>query len=121
MKIKALALLLLLPSLACAAEDCAKTSDACYSGKKQVSPFLAASAPEAPAPAAQPLKQGRQRKAELKQAPVSTAPAVEVSTSVPAAPAKSQSSSPAWLLVVIGGLAALYFYLSGGRRRGRRK
>lgn len=118
MKLKALALLLLLPAFAAAAEDCAKNADACAAGKKTLSPFLSASAaePEAPRPAP-PLK-----KAALRQAAASTAPAsAEVPAPVPAAPAGPQASSPAWLLLVIAGLAGLYYYLAGGRHRGRRK
>ncbi|MHB0994913.1 MAG: hypothetical protein ACYC2I_00945 [Elusimicrobiales bacterium] len=119
MKLKALALALLLPACAAAAEDCAKNADACSAGRKTLSPFLAASAaePEAAKPAP-PL-----RKASLRQAPVSTAPAAG---EIPAAPAPAaapgpQASSPAWVLLVIAGLAGLYYYLGGGRRRGRRK
>lgn len=117
MKIIALALTLLLPVFASAAEDCAKSSDACSAGKKAFSPFLAASAaePEAPRPPA-PAK-----KAAPPKAAVSTAPAAaEIPAPAPAAPDGARASSPAWALLVIAGLAGLYYYLSGGRR-GRRK
>lgn len=118
MKLKALALALLLPACAAAAEDCANNADACSAGRKTLSPFLAASAaePEAAKPAP-PLK-----KASLRQAAVSTAAvAEEVAAPAPAAAPGPRASSPAWLLPVIAGLAGLYYYLGGGRRRGRRR
>lgn len=119
MKLKALALLLLLPACAAAAEDCAKNADACSAGRKTLSPFLAATAAE-PEPA-KPAPQSK-KSAAPRQAAVSTAPAaVDVPAPGPEAPAGRQKSSPAWVLLVIAGLAGLYFYLSGGRSRGRRK
>lgn len=128
MKKIALTLVFLLPVFAAAADDCAKNSDACAAGSRKLSPFMqAVSAAEngaARAAAAPELKQGRApRKASMRQAAVSTAPAaVEISSAAPAGPAEGgRRSSPLWLLVVAGGLAGLYFYLGGGRRRGRRK
>lgn len=97
--------------------DCPKNSDACSGGAKSSSPFLAASL-------AAPVK--AEAKAAVKAAPAKApvqAAAVPVSSgsaaTPPAAPAKS--SSPAWLLLVAGGLAGLYFYLSGGSKKGKRK
>jgi Tfp pilus assembly protein FimV len=103
------------------AAPCPKNSDACSGGAKSSSPFLAASLAAAV-------------NTEAKAAAVKTAPAapakapaqaavVQVSSSPaaipPASPAKS--SSPAWLFVVGGGLAGLYFYLAGGSKKGKRK
>lgn len=102
------------------AADCPKNSDACSGGAKSSSPFLAASL-AAPA------------KAEAKPAVVKAAPAAPVKASVPAAAVQvstaaavppavpGKCSSPAWLLLVGGGLAGLYFYLSGGQRKAKRK
>lgn len=97
------------------AEDCAKNSDACSSGAKAVSPFLAASAqpvkttaaPAAvkPAPAVPPA-----------QAPLASTAAVAVP-----APETGASSNPLWLLFVGAGMAALYFYLGGRKKRGKRR
>lgn len=102
------------------AADCPKNSDACSGGAKSSSPFLAASL-AAPAKA--------EAKAAVKTAPAAPAKppvqaaAVQVSSAPaavpPAVPVKS--SSPAWLFVVGGGLAGLYFYLAGGSKKGKRK
>jgi len=122
MKIRALALVLLLPVCAAAAEDCAKNSDACAASAKPSSPFLQAAAAE-PAPATEPKKVSRRRVPALVPATVSTTQAsVEVSTGALPAPAEKRSaSSPLWLILVAAGLLGLYAYLNGGRRRGRRK
>lgn len=103
------------------AADCPKNSDACSGGAKSSSPFLAASL-AAPA------------KAEAKPAAVKAAPAAPAKSPVQAAAVQASSapaatqpvvpggpSSPAWLLLVGGGLAGLYFYLSGGQRKAKRK
>lgn len=119
---KYLLTLLLLPALAAAqtSSDCAKNLDACSSGSKKLSPFAQASLgePSPPAPVA-----ARQHKAVLKAAPapaVSSSPAA-VPPAEPPPPAPGGLASPLWLLFVGGALAGLYFYLQGGRRRGRRK
>lgn len=70
--------------------------------------------PAAPAPV-------KKAQAALKQGP---APAV--SSSAAAAPEGGPApdgrlSSPAWLVLVAGGFAGLYFYLRGGIKRRRRK
>lgn len=112
--------LLLLPCAAPAAEDCAKSTEACAAGAKQLSPFAAASLAETkPARPAPVLKQGAAPKEDPAAAPaeVSTAPA----PAAPAAPASQDLSSPAWMVFVAGALAGLYFYLRGGAKRGRRK
>ncbi|MDD2805208.1 MAG: hypothetical protein PHV33_06605 [Elusimicrobiales bacterium] len=118
-----LTLLLLSPCAALAADDCARSADACSAGAKRLSPFAAASLSE-PRPAAVAAA----KKAELKQAPAPkeapAAAAQEVSTAAapaPAVPARQDLSSPAWLVFVAGALAGLYFYLRGGSKRGRRK
>lgn len=111
--------LLLTPCAAPAADDCAKSSDACAAVGKQLSPFAAASLSE-PRPAAVAAA----KRAELKQAvPPKQAPAVEVSTAaaIPAAPVSRTLANPAWLVFVAGALAGLYFYLRSGSKRGRRK
>ena len=122
MKIRALALVLLLPAFAYSAEDCAKNADACAASSKSSSPFLQAASAE-PAPAAQPKKAARRRAPALVPAAASTVPAsVDVSTgALPAPEEKRSSSSPLWLILVAAGLLGLYAYLNGGRRRGRRK
>jgi len=137
MKIHALAFLLLLPAAVFADPNCDKNSDACSAGNKKLSPFLQAvsaaqdaSAQTSSAPTREPrekLAGGRvtagRKKASMRQAELSTAPAaVEVSSAAPAAPADGGSaSSPAWLIFVAAGIAGLYFYINGGKRRGRRK
>lgn len=119
---KYLITLLLLPALAGAQtpSDCEKNLDACSGGSKKLSPFVQASLGERqpPAPAA-----ALKHKAVLKAAPapaVSSAPAAELPAERPE-PARNGLSSPLWLVFVGGSLAGLYFYLQGGRRRGRRK
>lgn len=99
------------------AEDCAKNSDACSAGSKPVSPFLAASAqpvkttaaPAAvkPAPAVQPA-----------QAPLAATAAVPAPAPAPEA---GTSSNPLWLLFIGAVFAALYFYLGGKKKRGKRR
>jgi hypothetical protein len=105
-------------------DDCAKSADACSSGNKKMSAFLAASAAE-PAPAvepAAPVKKTAVKKPVLVKKEIPAAVAVS-SAPAPAAqqPADNGISSPAWLLLVGGGLAGLYFYLGAGARKGRRK
>jgi len=127
MKKTALLLILLLPCAVFAAGDCAKNSDACSSGSKKLSPFLAASAadPKTGAPAPGPLKQASLRQSTRRQAAL-VPEQVEISTPAAepeAAPAQdTASSSPLWLVFVALGVAGLYFYLRGNaRKRGRKK
>lgn len=102
------------------ADDCAKNADSCAAGTRTLSPFVEASraentaAPAAPAPV-------KKAQAVLKQAPV-----LAVSTSAAPVPEGGPApdgklSSPAWLILVAGGFAGLYFYLRGGIKRRRRK
>ena len=93
-------------------------------------PFNMFAAAPAPAPAPAPAKAKR---AVLREAP--PAAAAPAKTETPAAPApqaatpaapevpdtKQPLSSPLWLFFVGGVLAALYFYLAAGRRKGRRR
>ncbi|OGR77003.1 MAG: hypothetical protein A2X32_06895 [Elusimicrobia bacterium GWC2_64_44] len=113
--------LLLTPCAAPAADDCAKSTDACSAGAKQLSPFAAASLAkdEAPRSRVPVLKQAPAPSESAPQAPaaVSTAPA----PAAPAAASRQALSSPAWLVFVAGALAGLYFYLRSGSKRGRRK
>ncbi|OGR43710.1 MAG: hypothetical protein A2X35_08600 [Elusimicrobia bacterium GWA2_61_42] len=102
------------------AADCPKNSDACSGARKDLSPFLAASAAE-PAPAPRP--------AALKKAPArvpaeTLAPAAEVALSSAAAasvPGPVTFSNPLWLLFIGGGMAGLYFYLGGAAKKRRNK
>jgi len=120
MKTSAALLLALFFSPAFAA-DCPKNSDACSGGARSSSPFLAASLGAAVSEAkAAPVKTAP---AAAKAAPAQ-APAVQVSSVTAAdtsAPAAGKVSSPAWLFLVAGGLAGLYFYLAGLPRKGKRK
>jgi hypothetical protein len=103
------------------AEDCSKSTDACTAGGKKtiLSPFLAASS--------QPLKAAPAAAPAVKAAPaVPPAPEVPAPAAPAAAPAPLQDragniSSPLWLLLVGGGLAGLYFYLGGKKKKGKRK
>ncbi|MBI5743431.1 MAG: hypothetical protein HY952_02665 [Elusimicrobia bacterium] len=107
-------------------DDCAKSADACSSGNKKMSAFLAASATE-PAPAvkpAAPVKKAAVKKPVLVKKELPAAVAVSSAPApAPAAPQPADNgiSSPAWLLLVGGGLAGLYFYLGAGARKGRGK
>ena len=128
MKYTVLALLLLLPAAAMSAEDCAKSSDACRGGARNLTPFLQAVAAaengNAPATAKTPAEKPRAKRQAAAPAPAAPAAApdpVEVSTAAPAAAPQGGYSSPLWLLFVGALLAGVYFYLSGGRRRGRRR
>lgn len=107
-------------------DDCAKNADACSSGNKKMSAFLAASAAE-PAPEAKPAAPvkkvpGKKTAAAKKDLPAEVA-ASSAPVPAPAAPrpAVGGISSPAWLLLVGGGLAGLYFYLGAGAGKRRKK
>jgi len=115
-------LLLALAPAARAAEDCAKSLDAC-AGTKVSSPFAAASLRE-PLPPASPGSGGK--KVALRQAVPAPKPAPEAAPATAPAgpetkPVGEQLGSPLWLLFVGGVLAGLYLYLGAGRKRGRRK
>ena len=115
-------LLLALAPAARAAEDCAKSLDAC-AGTKVSSPFAAASLRE-PLPSVPPGSGGK--KAALRQAvPAPAVPAAAEPAQAPVEPepkpVAEQLGSPLWLLFVGGVLAGLYFYLGAGRKKGRRK
>jgi hypothetical protein len=105
-----------------AAEDCAKNADACSAGKKTiVSPFLAASA--------QPAKKAAAPAVPAKKAASAAQPVQPAAAAAPADPAAAQApvqdagraSSPLWLLLVGAGLAALYFYLGGKNKKGKKR
>lgn len=114
--------LLLLPLLCAglqAAEDCAKSRDACSGAAKKSSPFLDASLKETPAPA--PAKAAP---AVLREAPAAAAPAApEPSPAAAEEPAagKRPLSSPLWTLFAGAVLAGVYFYLAAGRKKGRKR
>jgi len=112
-------------SAAASAQECSKNTDACVSTQSRRSPFLEASS--RPEPAARPLPKAAPGKTlrPAASAPVAPAPAAPAAAStaaaVPlAAPKQETFSNPLWLLFAFGGLAALYFYLTSGKR-GRRK
>ncbi len=119
--------LLLLPLLCAglpAAEDCSKSLDACSGASKKSSPFVEASLREAPTPAPDAANTNR---AVPREAPAVTAPAPAqepvspADPEAPAAPAKRPLSSPLWTLFAGAVLAGVYFYLSAGRKKGRRR
>lgn len=128
---KLILLLLLTPFCArplAAAEDCAKSLDACAGAKKSASPFVEASLREAapPAPAQTPAAAGAAPAKTAAPAVKAAALPAEAPGAVPAPPAgpvddKKPLSNPLWLLFVGAILAALYFYLAAGRRKGRKK
>jgi hypothetical protein len=112
-----------------AAEDCAKSADACSGGSAKLSPFAAASLRENLPPAPAPAKAKR---AIMREAPAAAAPAVAAQPAAAAPQAvtpdaqdapdvKRPLSSPLWLFFVGGVLAMLYFYLAAGRRKGKRR
>ncbi len=104
------------------AQDCARNSDACSAGAKTaVSPFLAASAqPQKTAPV---QSTAAKKTAAVQPAPLAVPATVQLPVTVPVElPAETGGvSSPLWLLLVGGGLAALYFYLGGKNKKGKRK
>lgn len=112
------------PAFLLQAADCTKSSDACSSGAKKLSPFEEASLAEnaAPHPAPAPVK----KSAAAARTPAAV-PAPSLSTAAASAPASfpyepgGKLSSPAWLLLVIAGFTGLYFYLRGGIRKRKRK
>ncbi len=98
-------------SAAFAEADCSK-QDACSAGKKSLSPFVQASLRES----VPPHIESPAKRSTAAAAGVSTAPAA----GVPAEPG-GKLSSPAWLLLVLAGFAALYFYLRGSEKRRKKK
>lgn len=95
-----------------AAADCSGQTEACSAVAKEQSPFVEASLRESVPP---------HLEAKAKKAGT---PAVSASTAVPAglpAEAGGELSSPAWLLLVLAGLTALYFYLRGAARKRKKK
>lgn len=108
--------LLLAGSAAFAQSDCSKSTDTCSAGTKKLSPFLEASLRESKPPH---IEAKAKKKADS-ALPASTAPAAALPSDMPAETG-GRLSSPAWLLLVIAGFAGLYFYLSGGEKKRRRK
>ncbi len=133
MRTASIFLLLCLLHLPSGAQDCAKSQDACSGGPRRSSPFLAASLSEVlPAPPVAGAKRASLR--EAARAAKAAAPADSPSPASPVAVSSAAGasegagarraeplSSPAWLLFIGAGLSALYFYLAGARRKGRRK
>ncbi|MDA8242990.1 MAG: hypothetical protein M0025_02590 [Elusimicrobia bacterium] len=119
------ALLLLPPALRAADPGCAKSADACSAGKKQTSPFVAASLrePFPPATSAAGKTRAAMRQAEpepRKEADKAPAPEPAPAPEAPSSGAPGLSN-PLWLLFIGSGISGLYFYLSGPNRRGKRK
>jgi hypothetical protein len=102
-----------------AASGCTKGQDACYDQSKQKSDFLSA---------VETARKNTPRSATGQKAvpaKLVEAPVLASSATAPVqsseAPAQGGFSRPAWLLLVLGGLAALYYYLKDGKHRGRSK
>jgi hypothetical protein len=97
---------------------CPKGREACPASAKKTSGFLKTveAAQKAPSPAAAEQKAVPAKPPET---PVSVADAA----AAPKSPESAQGgpSKSAWLLLVGGGLAALYYYLKEGKRKGRKK
>lgn len=93
--------------------DCSKQTEACSAGSKARSPFVEASLRES----VPPHMEAKAKKTAAEAAAVSTA---AVPAGVPAETG-GELSSPAWLLLVLAGFTALYFYLSGGAKRRKKK
>jgi hypothetical protein len=115
---KKLSLSLLLLPLLCAglpaAEDCAKSRDACSGAAKKSSPFLDASLRETPAPA-------KAAPAILREAPAAAATEPSPAAAEEPAAGKRPLSSPLWTLFAGAVLAGVYFYLAAGRKKGRKR
>ena len=88
---------------------CPDGREACSASAKKTSGFLKAveAAQKASSPAAE------------EQKPAPSEPAAETQKS--GENAQGGHSGPAWLLLAGGGLAALYYYLKEGKRRGRKR
>lgn len=111
--------LLLACCLPLSAEDCAKSSDACSAGSKSSSPFLAASAQPAKTAAAPVVPAKKTAPVAQPAVPARTDSAADV-IPAPEKEGAGKLSSPLWLLLVGGGLAGLYFYLGGKKKKGKR-
>ena len=107
----------LLPTAARSEGGCSGR-EACAASAKKTSGFLKTveAAQKAPSPAAAEQKAVPAKPPET---PVSVADAA----AAPKSPESAQGgpSKSAWLLLVGGGLAALYYYLKEGKRKGRKK
>lgn len=113
--------ILILASGLRADEGCGTASDACRPQIKTVTPFMAELEKAQTASALKPvfvkelsLIQGGPKERLV-------APATTTVNAAPAAPTGDEKnlSHPAWLLAGAGLLAGLYYFLKGGRRRGK--
>lgn len=121
MKKQIIALALMTSALApLSAADCEKNSDACSAGTKRSSPFLEASLSGSPAPAPDEKNRSSSVPAAAAAPAAASSPAPAAAGAVPAQQG-GELSSPAWLVLVAGGVAGLYFYLGGGARKRERK
>ena len=102
-----------------AARGCPKGQDACSESSRQKSEFLSAVETAQKKPS-RPAKEQKTVSPKPVEASVLDSSAAATAQGG-AAPAQGGFSRPAWLLIVGGGLAALYFYLKEGKRRGRSK
>jgi nucleoid-associated protein YgaU len=107
------------PAAAPADPGCAEGQDSCAGTAKPKSGFLGAVEDAQKKPALAPAGKNAGFAAPAESA---------VSASTAAAPgqeaggrARGGSSNPAWLLLVGGGLAALFYYLKDVKRSGRKK
>ena len=117
---------------ACALDGCPEGQETCSASAKNTSAFLktveAAKKNHSPAAAAQkavPVNPDKVTDGAGGQRPPKadsfTAFSVSAATQKSAENAQGGTSQPAWLLLVGGGLAALYYYLKEGKRKGRKK
>lgn len=98
---------------------CPMGREACPASAKKTSGFLkaVAAAQKAPFPAA------AEQKAVPAKPPETPVSAYQNTAAAQKSPESAQGgpSRPAWFLLAGGGLAALYYYLKEGKRKGRKK
>jgi len=126
----------LLPASARAEDGCPNGQESCPASARKNSGFLkaveAAQKAHSPAAAEQKAVPAKPPETPVSVADGATGPRPPEADSVTAyqdtaAAQKSAESAqggpskPAWLLLVGGGLAALYYYLKEGKRKGRKK
>jgi len=119
------------PAAALAESGCPKGQETCSASSKSSSDFLkavedirkATSAAIVKAPERADLRDAKGQKTVSPNPTTTPVPDYSASAEIQesAAPAPKGLSRPAWLLLVGGGLAALYYYLKDGKRRGNKK
>jgi len=106
-----------------AADDCAKSADACRPRPAQLTPFMAElkKAEKTPEPAQEPAPKRSIKVPEAAAAP-KTPEAAPAETARPEATAKKEVfSKPGWLAAAAAFLAGLYYFLKESGKRKRRK